>query len=290
MSCCRSSGVEHSLGKGEAESSNLSDSTIFTPVYCRFDICIRSASRFVEISRGYIRFGNMMSSDMTTNYGLPPRLALLRRKSYLEEGYSADEIPPDADGRDICLYPRSFVDRVAGLDRSKSIDFNFRGALRIDPVTRDNRKWVGEFAIRNFTDRSYFQATDKRSKSKRLFGGTKFEKLGEFDFTFERDGFVPKEHRREDRAFFDEEYFSILSRSEFTLCPAGDAPWSMRFFEAILAGSIPVVENSVHSGRNPVERGIGYQFAYADADGFVYDPEWAENNLSLFIKNQTLLD
>ena len=226
---------------------------------------------------------------MSGSEGLSPRLALLRRKSYLEEGYAADAIPPNAAGRDICLYPRSFVDRVRGLDRSKTIDFNFRGALRIDPVTRDNRKWVEEFASRNFSDRSYFQATDRLSKSKRLFGRTKFKKLGVFDFTFERDGFVPKEHRRECRAFFDEEYFSILSRSEFTLCPAGDAPWSMRFFEAILAGSIPIIENRVHSGRNPVERAIGYHFTYADADKFVYDPEWVEHNLSLFIKNQTLL-
>lgn len=33
--CCYSSGVEHSLGKGEAESSNLSSSTIFPPVKSR---------------------------------------------------------------------------------------------------------------------------------------------------------------------------------------------------------------------------------------------------------------
>ena len=31
--CCRSSGVEHSLGKGEAESSNLSGSTIIITTY-----------------------------------------------------------------------------------------------------------------------------------------------------------------------------------------------------------------------------------------------------------------
>lgn len=30
-SCCRSSGVEHSLGKGEVGSSNLPGSTIFSP-------------------------------------------------------------------------------------------------------------------------------------------------------------------------------------------------------------------------------------------------------------------
>lgn len=37
--CCRSSGVEHSLGKGEVESSNLSGSTIFKN--CQLDhVCV----------------------------------------------------------------------------------------------------------------------------------------------------------------------------------------------------------------------------------------------------------
>merc|ERR1711879_4258 len=33
-----------------------------------------------------------------------------------------------------------------------------------------------------------------------------------------------------------------MIQSYFTLCPGGDSSWSMRFYEAILAGSIPVID------------------------------------------------
>jgi len=41
---------------------------------------------------------------------------------------------------------------------------------------------------------------------------------------------------------WDEEYFRVLLRSRFVLCPNGDYVWSYRFFEAILCGAIPTVE------------------------------------------------
>lgn len=43
---------------------------------------------------------------------------------------------------------------------------------------------------------------------------------------------------------WDEEYFRLLSRSRFVLCPNGDFVWSYRFFEAVLCGAIPVVEEA----------------------------------------------
>jgi hypothetical protein len=36
-------------------------------------------------------------------------------------------------------------------------------------------------------------------------------------------------------------YWKELKRSIFSLCPAGITPWTLRFYESILAGSIPVV-------------------------------------------------
>ena len=41
---------------------------------------------------------------------------------------------------------------------------------------------------------------------------------------------------------WDEEYFWILSGSQFVLCPGGESVWSYRFFESILCGAIPIVE------------------------------------------------
>jgi hypothetical protein len=37
------------------------------------------------------------------------------------------------------------------------------------------------------------------------------------------------------------EYITVLARSQFTLCPAGSATSSFRLFEALRAGSVPVI-------------------------------------------------
>ncbi|KAK7242157.1 DNA polymerase theta [Aureococcus anophagefferens] len=37
-------------------------------------------------------------------------------------------------------------------------------------------------------------------------------------------------------------------------------PWSLRFFEAIMAGSIPILTNQRHAGRNHDERALGYKY------------------------------
>lgn len=41
---------------------------------------------------------------------------------------------------------------------------------------------------------------------------------------------------------WDEDYFRVLSNSQYVLCPSGDYIWSYRFFEAIMCGAIPIVE------------------------------------------------
>jgi hypothetical protein len=43
---------------------------------------------------------------------------------------------------------------------------------------------------------------------------------------------------------WDDEYFKLLGRSSFVLCPSGDFVWSYRFFEAVLCGAIPIVEET----------------------------------------------
>ncbi len=43
---------------------------------------------------------------------------------------------------------------------------------------------------------------------------------------------------------WDEDYFRVLSNSQYVLCPSGDYIWSYRFFEAIMCGAIPIVEKT----------------------------------------------
>lgn len=207
-----------------------------------------------------------------------PRSELLIAQSYVEEGLEC----PDVDERlapTRLLYPRSFVEGVESMSRGKVHDFCFIGGL-YRSETFESRRWIVDFAAQHFTGRSYLLITD---------GGQVHDRLGGFDHTgIEADVFVPKDTPPGARAFFHRHYFQVMRSSEFTLCPAGDLPWSMRFFEAIMCRSIPIVADLQHVGRNELERSIGYRVMLRD-DEHIYDPSIVEENYRLFLDNQTLI-
>ena len=97
------------------------------------------------------------------------------------------------------------------------------------------------------------------------------------------------------QAFCDREYYKVLATSRFTLAPSGDVPWSMRFFEAVMAGSVPIVSDRLHTGRNQRERTFGYAYLLlADAEAALaagrplpYCDGWAEHNRRVFQREQT---
>ena len=69
--------------------------------------------------------------------------------------------------------------------------------------------------------------------------------LGKFDHTLEKNGFVPKEVLPKEIhkiSYFDRDYYEKLCQSKFVLTPAGDAPWSMRFYEALMTKAVPIVK------------------------------------------------
>ncbi len=66
-----------------------------------------------------------------------------------------------------------------------------------------------------------------------------------------------------------DEYFRTLSNSKFVLCPNGDFVWSYRFFESILCGAIPVVEEGC-----PAYQGFRF-YTMADAMG---ELEWRQED------------
>ncbi len=88
--------------------------------------------------------------------------------------------------------------------------------------------------------------------------------------------------------FYDKHYFKTMKQSQFTLCPRGDSPWSMRFFECILSKSIPILETPSHAGRNFFERRIGYKY-FLLSDKHEYREDWVEENFEKFIAHQTLI-
>ena len=82
---------------------------------------------------------------------------------------------------------------------------------------------------------------------------------------------------------WDDDYFDVLSNSQFVLCPSGDYVWSYRFFESILCGAIPIVEKGCNA----------YQgFRFLNFQDKVKDARWseedAEHNYNLCVEKITL--
>lgn len=65
---------------------------------------------------------------------------------------------------------------------------------------------------------------------------------------YSSQGAVQLIHSRRGRSWpgkgWDPGYFDRMLKSQFVLCPDGDFVWTYRFFEAILCGAVPIVENS----------------------------------------------
>ena len=221
--------------------------------------------------------------------------------AYEEEGMDIPEIDEDRNGV-IQLYPRSVVDKIINLNLNmKKYDYNFIGCVFFSKHFK-NRKWVLDFAKKKFTEKSLLIITDSQSNSRRYKNYMEKEEnkniKGSFNKTENQEKlWGPFKAKKEDidvdsfrsSIYFDENYYRVMSESKFTLCPGGDRPWSMRFFEACLCKSIPIVKHKDHTGRNDIEKNIPFKFYYVN-DDHVYKEEWVEYNFKLFMKYNTLID
>lgn len=82
---------------------------------------------------------------------------------------------------------------------------------------------------------------------------------------------------------WDEEYYKYLSSSKFVLCPNGDFVWSYRFFEAILCGAIPIIEEFAHP-----YSGFIYKTINDDVNNFFWNREDALYNYNLCVEKITI--
>ena len=213
----------------------------------------------------------------------------------------------------ILLFPRSHVEAALHYrGRERDLDFNFMGRVnsKQKQVTRA-RKWILEFANVYFTNRSHYLDTTAGHKNPRPY-----HILGKWDHslsdkrTHGGEGFLPMDAMSRQKvqqcamAKCDASYFETLARSLYTLAPAGDQPWSQRFFEAILAGSIPIVQSPEHTGRSAAEKQLGYKYllasefaaryrtfrrAHGPTAPLPYCADWAKYNLDIFLRHQTLI-
>lgn len=75
---------------------------------------------------------------------------------------------------------------------------------------------------------------------------------------------------------WDEPYYDFLANCTMTLCPDGEEIWTYRFFEAMLCGSIPVVQSD-----SPIYRGFRYGFLSDDPSTIDCSPETLAHNMRL---------
>ena len=80
-----------------------------------------------------------------------------------------------------------------------------------------------------------------------------------------------------------------MSQSKFVLCPAGDSPWSFRFYEVLMCGSIPIVESRHHTYRTISEYKFDYKYILCFKHNINdYNEEIIKHNTVVFEKQHLI--
>jgi len=197
----------------------------------------------------------------------------------------------------LLMWPRSFMERADltnSMVKKKTRKYNFIGHSWSGNFRGQHRTWMTEFAKHQFKDNDFYADTGDQHTDHVV-------SLGAFDHTQEwKMGTSNSISYHDDEVPYDEKYMRTMAESEFTLCPAGDQPWSYRFLEAIFAKSIPIVESAEEASSE--KHDYGKQFKYTPSINFhyftlnkdphfeyVYNQTWAEENLQKAKQHHTLM-
>lgn len=144
---------------------------------------------------------------------------------------------------------------------NKTIDYSFTGLLTL------KRKNVLEEWIRKNQNLNYSIDTDKEYSIN----------IGNLYLSSSKNG------RSFPKKSWDTEYYDILLKSKFVICPSGDFIWSYRFFEAILCGAIPIIEENCEAYN-------GFKFYYMDdtIKDLNYSKDIIKHNYQLCIDRITI--
>lgn len=82
---------------------------------------------------------------------------------------------------------------------------------------------------------------------------------------------------------WDFDYYKFLLKSKYVLCPSGDFIWSYRFFESILCGAIPVVQESC-----PAYEGFKFNLMSQKENRYKWSEEVIVSNYKLCIERITI--
>ena len=169
------------------------------------------------------------------------------------------------------IFPRAIADRCRALwQTARPIRYSFAGL-----VTEERRRVLQDWSdARHGAARRVFGASSRfgRFVGQQLVrwrGHDRMRRIGDVAVWSSERG------RRFPTKAWDDDYYDLLARSQCVLCPSGDYLWSYRFFEAVLCGALPIIEEPV-----PLYDGFRYR-TMADAG----DPAWsaadAEHNFRL---------
>lgn len=188
----------------------------------------------------------------------------------------ANECPPFA------LFSEKYYNEINKLNHNKIYDFCFIGSISSNYY---ERLWVIDFAKKYFTPNSIFINTDNNPN---------WIPLGPFDYSNQNIGFNPKnmpdnQSKKVQYRVVKEniDYFETMCQSKFVLCPAGDSPWSFRFYEVLMCKSIPIVISCHHTYRTKEESTIPYRYQIVNSN-INYDDECVKENTKLFEKYHLL--
>lgn len=178
----------------------------------------------------------------------------------------------------IAIFSKKYYNEICELNHQKKYDYCFIGSINSNYKAR---KWVIDFAKKYFTDNSIFINTDNDPK---------WEILGSFDYSNKNLGFCPKvnpsnQSKQTQYRVVKEniEYFEKMCQSKYCLCPAGDSPWSFRFYETLMCKSIPIVESWHHTYRTKEEANINYKYIlYENIENHLYSDDYVSENTKIF--------
>jgi hypothetical protein len=185
----------------------------------------------------------------------------------------------------LALFSKKYYNDINKLNHDKKYDYCFIGSINSN---YNARKWVIEFAKKNFTNNSIFVNTDNNHE---------YQPLGPFDYSNLKLWNCPKNNpdsqskQSQYRIVKDNiEYFEKMCQSKYCLCPAGDTPWSFRFYEVLMCESIPVVESYHHTYRTKEEACLNYKYIlYQNIKNDINYNEYVNENTRIF-KNYHLLN
>jgi len=86
--------------------------------------------------------------------------------------------------------------------------------------------------------------------------------------------------RKAETKYFDQLYWRRMTLNKFALCPPGDFLWTYRFFEAIIAGAIPIVWDELE-----IYKPFHY---FVEGDNYEYSETLALENLQLLKEHYTI--